>query len=517
MSDLKPWEEAQLASNPIPKPWEEAKLQGEPTLIQKAKSYLGINVRDIGETANAFVNPYTNFMAGMAMGKMGGEVLSSPIESLKKVLPYKSVATGTYDFSGLKNLRESLPEQMSHPIEALKKGKTASTLATWALPLQALRKGAGLTGLMSKQKTLPASELLAGKLEHSTVENVAKNPTVNEGMSIYAAEDLNNVVSDAAKATINAKEKIAAAQNHIYKTMGITDDLVMPPEKMNEALINIKGKIDDFSKTAIGENKAAAAKANVLYEDLLNQSKAGEIKFGQLKSATKQVYDIADSNVTDMGRQTEVGRLYSDIGKELTKTKKSLLPVKAASERYAELMEAENIIRDTLRLDRVNGEQTLPLKIIRRFKDAEHGQFKEQLEKVNDIFKKNAGVLKSNPETADLINKHGNADFVDRIKLTQALHDVTTKRAVTPQGIGRIPGLAYAVRATGVADPLRQMVMLKRGVKFPWLINPEAINAPVSLSPFKTISKARALGKITGTGALGKTRVISNLLRKDNE
>jgi len=493
---MKPWEKyAQPAvSTKVTKPWEKFQEKKEPNWIKKA----GINLL---ETGRAFVDPLQAFKGGMVLGK---EVVPQIPRALRQAIPYKSVVTGKYDIEGLKRLREQMPQEIGHPLEAIKEGKLASTAATWYAPWKAFKGGVKgiLKGKAGIGKTEAISELIGGKLERSTVENVAQNPYVQKGMSMFAKEDMNEVVNSAAEATMKAKENISNAQNYIYKKAGITDEMLMPSVKVEEALTNIKTEVDKFSRIAIGENKKLAIEAKELINDLEKQrASTGEINFGQIKSLTRQIYDLADANVTDTGRHTEAGRLYKQIGAELTKVKKSVLPIAEAGEKYSQLMEAESVLRDTLRLDRITGEQTLPLKIIRRFKDAEHGQFKKQLENANDIIKKNADIFKENPETADMINEYGNADFVDKIKLTQALHDVTTKRAVTPTGVGRIPGLAYLIRGAKVGDPMAQMVMLKKAIQS-GLIRPELVSKQIPVSESliggRTVSKLRALEELAG-------------------
>jgi hypothetical protein len=100
-----------------------------------------------------------------------------------------------------------------------------------------------------------------------------------------------------------------------------------------------------------------------------------------------------------------------------------------------------------------------------------------------------------------LLNEYGNADFIDKIKLTQALHDITTKRSgmISPQGMGRNPIIGALMKHTKVFDPMNQMVMLKKGIQ-KGVINPSAVTdeIPVSQSLFggRTISKARAFSHI---------------------
>lgn len=491
---MKPWEKySQPVTPAITKPWE--KFQEKPkTFKQKAGEY-GLKVaEDIGQVGKSF-SP----QGAEAFVRALTEATQSDIAKLRKLkLPEKP----SEDIISIPGLKKSALVQMGlgmarpilHPIESIKEGKLASTAIAWVPFLK------GVKGMFKTiPKKMPVSELIAGKLERSTVENVAKNQYVQKGMTIFAKEDLNDVVNNATEATIKARENIAKAQNYIYQKAGITDDMMMPKERTTEALNNIKTEVNKFSDLAIGENKKLASQAKELVNDL--QSKSATLNFGQIKSLTRQIYDLADANVTDTGKYTEVGRLYKQIGAELTKVKKSILQIAEASEKYSQLMEAEDVLRDTLRLDRVNGEQTLPLKIIRRFKDAEHGQFKKQLEQSNEIIKKNADIFKENPETADMINEYGNADFVDKIKLTQALHDVTTKRAVTPTGVGRIPGLAYLIRGTKIGDPLAQMVMLKNAIKI-GIVKPEMVSkdVPVSQSIFggKAFSQLRGLRELTG-------------------
>lgn len=475
---MKPWEKYAAQNNTAAssvKPWEKYGEAKEPTYLQKAG-------RDLGQTLWG-MTPMGMYQAGKTLGESAARDLETKRNETK---------TGKKGSYLLPEIGKSMVEPYAHPLKSLKEGRVASTALAWTIPTSIVKKG--LAPVLSKPKTLPLSELIGGKLERSTVENTVNNPHVSKNMSLYASEDINEVVNDAAQSTMAAKNKIKTAQNYIFQKAGITDDMVLPVDKVSEHMQKIGQYVDDFSGSAIGENKAAAGKAKGLLDDMVSMARQKPLTYGQLKQLTKQVYDLADSNVTDMGRHTQLGSLYARIGKELTETKKSLLPIKEASKKYAELMEAEEILNDTLRLDKVTGELTLPMKIMRRFKDAEHGQFKAELEKVNNIFKKNADILKENPETADMINEYGNAAFVDKMKLTQALHDVTSKRAVTPQGIGRIPMLAYATRFTGATDPLKRMSTLawlaQKGLKAP-------VTKEIPVSPYsRSLTKLSAYSEL---------------------
>jgi hypothetical protein len=100
-------------------------------------------LKDIGQTAQAFVNPIAALKGGYQLGK---EVIPNIPSQIKSLFPYKSVATGTaspYVPTGIEQFRNIIPEQYGHPIESLKQGKLASTAIAWALPYQIAKGGIG--------------------------------------------------------------------------------------------------------------------------------------------------------------------------------------------------------------------------------------------------------------------------------------------------------------------------------------------------------------------------------------
>lgn len=419
-------------------------------------------------------------------------------------------------YGGIENIKKSLYED---PVAVAADAMTVgSALGGLKGIIKKPSMAAESVAVKPSGKTLPVSKLIADKLEHSTVENVGTNPYVRKNVSVFASEDIDKVVNDAAEATINARNKISDAQSFIYQKHGITDEMQIP---IKDAIAESDKYIK--SQKPIGENKAAVIKAKELLKDIKSQIKGGRASFGSLKELTRQIYELADTYVTPEGKMTEAGRLFERIGAELTKAKKSVLPLKEASNQFTELMEAEHKLRDIMRLDRINGEQTLPLKILRRFKDAEHGQFKSVLESINNVFKKNKAIFIENPETANLINEYGNADFVDKIKLTQALHDMTTKRAITPVGVSRLPILAYILRGSKLNDPMAKMVALKKLIDS-GVINPDILTKEIPLSENifggRTASKLRAyssLFKKPNMQTMGIMSLIANTQNRSNQ
>jgi len=463
----------------------------EPTYFEKAGSQVMPELKGYAGLISKIINP---IKTGYDIGK---DIAKTYEENQSVMQPNRGISS-LFQKGLVEPAKEMGPAMVKpyiHPIKSFEEAPVSTALAYTPLLGRKLFGGAGKVA-----KLEPVSELIGGKLERSTVENTATNPFVRKNISMFAKEDINDVVNNAAESTLNARTKIQNAQNYIYTKHGITDDMQVP---LGDTLKNISDEVNKFGKGAIGENKKIASQAKRLVVDLKMQASNNVANFGTLKSLTRQIYDLAESNVTESGKYTEAGRLYNKIGAELTKSKKSILPIKEASEQYSALQEVDDILRETLRLDRINGEQTLPMKILRRFKDAEHGQFKKSLNEINDIIKKHSDLLKENPQTADLINEYGNAGFVDKIKLTQALHDITTKRAITPTGIGRIPVLAFLIRASKIGDPMAQMTMLRKGIE-KGIINPKRVteNIPVSQSIIggRTISKVKALSHLLKRG-----------------
>jgi hypothetical protein len=357
--------------------------------------------------------------------------------------------------------------------------------------------GRGISKLLSRGAAKPAAaaagdmidtaKILPTKLEHSTIQNITENPYVRENIKPLASANIEDVAADAAKSTLKAKGAIRDIQNQFYKNLGIKDDM---PVDVNLAMAKVQHTIDEFSKGAIGsQNKATLKEAQTIYDDLSKETTNNAMSFGNIKQMTRALHDLSEQNVTDMGRHTEAGKLYSQMGAALGEAKNNIPAIKQAGSQYADLMDAEQKMNKLLRLNTARGEINLERKILATFKDKGNQEFKSQIEELGNIFKKY-------PESQPY------AGFVDKIKLAQALNDISSKKAVTPQGIGRLPLMQYLSQGFKIADPEFQANLLKRGLN-KGIINPAGV-----------MGQTQRSSSLIGGNLSTRTRAVLDILNK---
>ncbi len=407
----------------------------------------------------------------------------SPMGAINKGLSYLDMSIPT-SFSGLKaNVKKSLAKT------ATPEGMMASAILPTTGGLKGLK---GLLGKRAVQQELPkiakmvdTAEILPTSLEKTNIQNVASNKFVRDNTANFLGKQAPEIAKTAADLTKQVKPAIRTAQNEFYSKLGIKD---IDPLDISSAKELLKKELNEAPKYL---NEADVKKARAIIGDLTGKQNVAQ--FGKVKEASRILYDLAEDNVNDMGRKTVTGKFFSKLGGILTDVKHSDPRIKMAGGQYKDLIEAEKLINKTLRLNREMGEMRLEGRIASSFKDKGQMTFKENLSKLDDI-------LRRYPETKHLVDYGG---FTDQIKLAQLANDLATKKAVTPQGLGRIPGMKYIANILKVGDPEFQAVILKRGIES-GRINPEAVMGKTKLSEGllggKTFTRYRALKSILRKG-----------------
>jgi hypothetical protein len=361
---------------------------------------------------------------------------------------------------------------------------------------------------------IDTAEVLPTTLEKTNIQNIANNRFVRDNTQNFIGKQAPEIAKEAADQAKQIKPAIREAQNQFYKKLGIKDS---DPVESNLALAKMKHELGEASKYL---DESQIAKARKIYEGLtaqtdtitkkpiiskvaknFNPANEGsipeyenaitgyeEIKnvepltFGKAKEASRILYDLAEDNVTPLGRKTLAGKFYTRMANALTEAKRNDPRIAKAADQYVDLMDAEHLINKTLRLNREMGEMRLESKIASSYKDKGQLTFKENLQKLHD-------TLAKYPETQKLVSYGG---FTDKIKLAQLANDIATKKTVAPIGMGRIPGVKMIGNVVKVGNPEFHAQLLARGIENGW-VKPEAVSGKVP----------NYHGLITGTG---KTR-----------
>jgi len=362
------------------------------------------------------------------------------------------------------------------------------TAVTGALIPLPMGKAKAVSSMMKAEKSIEpeiaASKMIAGKLQNSSIENLA-NPFVNKvAHSPNLAVKTEELVQDAANSFKEAYDSIKQIQSNFYKNAGVTDNLVV---NVDDALANMNAKVSKYAESAIGTaDEKAIIEASKIVGDITAKSKNGTLTFGQIKKMKDTLYSIGESNVTETGRHTPVGVLFKQLGHDLTEAQKAIPQIAQAGDKYKDLLEAEDLMNQATRLDRYTGEINLAKKIKNRYTDIGNEDWKNSIAKAEEIFKRH-------PESKEF------ADFNDKIKAAHLALDVQKAKAVLPTGIGRIPMLKYLGNMSKVFDPQFQVNMLARYVK-KGTIKPESLSSMVKESQIPiggaSITKMRALKEI---------------------
>lgn len=508
MVQTMPWEDFKTApATETGMPWEDFKgtTEKHPSIIKNAVK----DVVDIGKGL-----PQATGQAMATAGKMGMDVLTGA--SVRDYLGQGQPKSNVMQAISEPTVRKTIEGTQAAAIEEQPKYMPATIGATMKehpvnnIPVQALMMG--IPAVMGKvmptrMGRIPATrqpkleviepsappmkptatpakavdmidtaDVLPISLEKTNIQNIATNKYVRDNLKNFLNKQDAELGFEAANEIKKVKPAIRKAQNEFYQKLGIKDsdkvDVNLALAKIQNEIVNKTDYLDD----------AAINKATKIYDDIAKNTdpKTNTVTFGKLKEITNKIYDLAEDNVSDMGRKTSAGKFFTQIGNALTEAKRTDPRIAKAGGQYSDLMEAEHLINKTFRLNKEISEMRLEGKVNASFRDKNFYEFKKNVDRISEI-------LKKYPETRDLV-RHGG--FTDKLQLAQLANDITSRRTTTPTGLKRF-GFQAVGNVIRIGDPGFQAQLLSKGIE-KGFVNPKALagvtrNYPGLLSgPIKT-------------------------------
>jgi len=408
-----------------------------------------------------------------SLGKVGVGAAQVPAALMAKIPTPVTMAGGAAISGGAETARQALGNLIAgKPITDIDTGEVktealggaiAPAIGKYALPLigkgikavggkiispitkqaeqkavKAIAKGAEKAKIASKKASIQVADAIKGNLEEDTLRDINDIPYVAKNIKMgFIPERSEKITTAAAKTIKNINKSFDNIERKIYKSAGVTDNLRVPIHD------NLGGMVKNIARIATeaisDEEEIAASKALKIIKKIQKQaSKDGTISFGQAKTIANQLYDMADSNINPATeKMTRIGKLFEGMGHQVTKAKNSIPEIKGAAEKFGNIQDIKRGMRNMMRLNSAAGELRLESRIQNLHKSI---GLKNEFKKIKDM-------MLSMPE----MRKYG--QILNKVNLAMAVNDIKGARAITPLGLGRLPGIKYLQQFTGVGDP----------------------------------------------------------------
>jgi len=481
------------------------------------ENVVGKTVGNIGGMAPGFVA--SSFLTGGLAPALKGV---KGIQALAKVAPKLTSAGIAGVKTGAEQLTyDALTDKGFNPENIALAGVAGGLFEGVPAGIKALRKSSPQKNINKVEKVLKqtlddvpdtdkttVSKALGGSLSDETVENIAQNPTVRSyvAKNPYIEQNVPELAKDAKDAVFTTIKDLKKAGQNIYTKAGITDETLVTLKP--EQLTNLDNGLQQFTRFASTSDAPIIKSGQEVIENIMSKMEKGKLPFGLLKRETARLEELA-SKAYKAGDKT-AGSFYAGLKNTLKEARDTIPELGTASKEFSSLKQAENLIKNVLRLNSVAGEKGAEKAILRLTTELGNKTNKEMLETAS-------ALLKQNPETAHL------AGFLDKIKLAQAAHDITKAKAITPQGWGRLPVIKHLMNVAPISNPQTRAQVLaqlsERGI-----INPQAISREIKTSklPFigKTITGLRARKELyqmpSLKGAVEKQTPFSKYFQKSD-